>query len=226
MPVHTIQPSFAGGEFAPSLYGRVDIQKYSIGCKTVRNFLIHKHGGASNRPGTKYIAETKDSAKKARLVPFEFSTVQSYAIEFGDKYCRFYMNGAQILDASDVPYEIETPYDAEDLFLLKFTQSADVLYIAHPDYHPSVLIRYGHDDWQFKTFDNQNGPFMMANTDPESKITASGTTGSVTLTSAKDIFNEAQVGGLFKISHFQEGQAASGSFASTGVSTTIKTFLS
>ena len=104
MPVHTIQPSFAGGEFAPSLYGRVDIQKYSIGCKTVRNFIIHKHGGASNRPGTKFIAETKDSTKKAVLVPFEFSTVQSYVIEFGDKYCRFYMNRAQILDAHNDPY--------------------------------------------------------------------------------------------------------------------------
>lgn len=224
MPVHTIQPSFAGGEFAPSLYGRVDLQKYSIGCKTVRNFIIHKHGGASNRPGTKFIAETKYSNKKARLVPFEFSTVQAYVIEFGDKYCRFYMNGAQILDENDDPYEIQTPYSAEDLFLLKFAQSADVLYIVHPNYHPRVLIRYGHDNWELRLFENQNGPFMMANIDTESTITASGVTGDVTLTATKDIFHEGQVGGLFKISHFQEGQAASGSFSSTGVSATIKVY--
>src|SRR3982751_2625311 len=101
--IHGIQPSFAGGEFAPSLWARVDLQKYSTGTKTLKNFIVHPHGGASNRPGMKYIATVKDSTKKARLVPFEFSSVQAYAIEFGNLYCRFYMNGGQIISGG-VPY--------------------------------------------------------------------------------------------------------------------------
>ena len=32
-PIHAIKPSFSGGEFAPSLYSRVDISKYATGLR-------------------------------------------------------------------------------------------------------------------------------------------------------------------------------------------------
>ncbi len=91
-----VKASFAGGEFSPSLYSRVDLAKYSIGARKLRNFIIHPTGGISNRPGLEYIATEKTSGKKIRLLPFEFSTTQTYVIELGDYYARFYANGAQI----------------------------------------------------------------------------------------------------------------------------------
>ena len=44
--------------------------------------------------------------------------------------------------------EIETPYKKEDLFELKFVQSADILTITNIKYTPMELARYAHDDWR------------------------------------------------------------------------------
>ena len=55
MSTLTIQPSFAAGELAPSLWARVDLAKYHVGAKTMRNFYVLASGGAANRPGTAFI---------------------------------------------------------------------------------------------------------------------------------------------------------------------------
>ena len=78
--VSTIQPTFAGGEVDPAIYARVDIAKYATALKTCRNYVVRKQGGVSNRPGTRFIVETKDSTKKSRLIPFEFGTEQAYIL--------------------------------------------------------------------------------------------------------------------------------------------------
>src|SRR5215217_5749516 len=91
------QRSFSGGELAPSLHARSDLAKYQSGAKTLRNFFVHAHGGASNRSGTKFVAEVKDSTERVRLIPFQFSVSQTYVLEFGDLYMRVYTGGAQVL---------------------------------------------------------------------------------------------------------------------------------
>lgn len=44
-------------------------------------------------------------------------------------------------------YTLTTPYSADDLATLKFTQSADVMTLVHPDYAPRNLSRTGHAAW-------------------------------------------------------------------------------
>jgi hypothetical protein len=83
-----IQPSFAAGELSPFLYGRVDLAKFHVGARTLQNFFVHAHGGASNRPGTRFIGEVDDSSAPHRLIPFQFRTLpagQTYVLVFGDK---------------------------------------------------------------------------------------------------------------------------------------------
>ncbi len=43
--------NFTAGELSPRLDGRTDLSKYFNGCKTLQNFLVHPHGGATRRPG-------------------------------------------------------------------------------------------------------------------------------------------------------------------------------
>lgn len=93
------QLSFTGGEWAPALYARADLDKYRTAVKKLRNFFSHAHGGASNRPGTYFVGETKDSSKTSRLIPFQFSTVQSYMLEFGDQYMRVYKDGGRVTES-------------------------------------------------------------------------------------------------------------------------------
>jgi len=45
---------------------------------------------------------------------------------------------------------IGAPYLAEDLPLLKYTQSGDIMTLTHPDYLPYDLKRYAEDDWRLE----------------------------------------------------------------------------
>ncbi|HEB26507.1 MAG TPA: hypothetical protein ENI05_01850, partial [Porticoccus sp.] len=86
-------------------------------------------------------------------------------------------------DSTDV-YEITTPYLTADLPALKFEQSADVMFITHPNYEPRRLSRLADTSWRIEEADLRTGPFRDQNTDTAKTITASATTGSVTLTAA------------------------------------------
>lgn len=98
MPSPYLQAAFSGGEVSPSLYPRTDIDKYQISVALLKNFIVHAHGGASNRAGLEYVATTKDSTKKTRLIPFSFNTEQTYMLEFGDQYMRVYKDGGQVVE--------------------------------------------------------------------------------------------------------------------------------
>lgn len=193
-----IQPSFAGGEIGPSLYGRVDMAKYAVALRKCRNFIVRQYGGVENRPGTRFVAPAKYQNRKCRLIPFQFSTVQTYALELGHNYMRVFKDGAQVLvSGTSTVYELATPYNEADLFALKFTQSADVLTIVHPSYPPMELRRYAHDNWQIVPVETKNGPFEDINVDETIKVYSSGSTGAVTLTANLAIFGLEQVGKLF-----------------------------
>jgi len=196
MGTSIIQPSFTGGELSPSLYGRVDLARYQTSARTLRNFMSLMYGGATNRPGFRFVHEVKDSARRTRLIPFQFSTVQTYVIEVGHQYMRFYMNGGIIESSPGVPYEIVTPYDEADIFELKFTQSADVITICHNNYAPRQLSRLAHTNWTLTEFNNRNGPFQEVNINTNLTIQSSGTTGTVTLTSTGVSFNSSMIGML------------------------------
>ena len=49
--------SFVSGELGDKLSGRTDFNKYSSGCKTLQNFLVHPQGAATRRVGTQFIAD-------------------------------------------------------------------------------------------------------------------------------------------------------------------------
>lgn len=146
MGISIIQPSFASGELAPSLYARVDLAKYQTGLRLCRNFIVMPYGGIKNRPGTVFISPTKGNGI-ARLIPFEFNDEQTYVLEFGNLYMRVYRDGGIIETSPGTPYEIETPYTASQLFELNYTQSADIMTIVHPAHPPAQLSRLGHTDW-------------------------------------------------------------------------------
>src|SRR5262245_7396116 len=136
-------PSFSGGEIAPYLYGRVDLGRYETSLRTMRNFFTMRHGGATQRPGTQYVATTLNGGNPVRLIPFIFNetgTGQSYVLEFGNLYVAFYQNGA-VIKSGGVPLTVATPYLQADLSSLKFAESADVLTIVHQNYAPRELQR-------------------------------------------------------------------------------------
>lgn len=201
--------NFTGGELSPRLDGRNDLAKYPTGCKTLENMIIYPHGSAARRSGTQYVAEVKDSTKETRLIPFEFSTTQTYILEFGDQYIRFYKDNGQILSGGSA-YEISSPYLEAELFDIKFAQSADVMYLCHPNHAVRKLSRTGHTAWTLTEVDFQNGPFMdhnISTTTLAAGHTAVGSSGNLTLSSTTGVNNDqgwltTDVGRLV---HFKDG---------------------
>jgi len=102
------QRRFSGGELTPELYAGCDLIKYATGLRTMRNFILMRHGGAANRSGSKMICEVKDSSKKIKMIPFVFNSDQTYVLEFGDTYIRIIRNDAQITEAAKTITAIST----------------------------------------------------------------------------------------------------------------------
>ena len=99
-----IQTAFNAGEISPECYGRVDLDKYDNACKTLKNIIPLLHGPAVRRSGSEYIAPVKLPNYRTRLIPFEFSVEQSYMLEFGHQYIRFYMDGAVIMHENFISF--------------------------------------------------------------------------------------------------------------------------
>lgn len=76
------QFSFSSGELSPQLFDRVDMSKYHSGAALMSNFFVDFRGGASNRAGTQYALQCLDSVLPSRLIPFTFSTLQTYVLCF------------------------------------------------------------------------------------------------------------------------------------------------
>ena len=147
MSVRRVQQGFTGGEVSPTMFGRFDDAKYQQGLAMCRNFMVLPQGPVVNRPGFEYVREVKYADKKTVLLPFVYSNDQTMCLEFGDRYIRFHTDGATVMSGS-APYEVATPYDADQLDGLHFAQSADILTLVHPSYAPRELRRYGPTDWR------------------------------------------------------------------------------
>lgn len=138
------QRSFTGGEVAPSLYARVDQAKYQNGARTMRNFEVMRHGGAQNRPGTEYITEIKDSADVARLIPFVYNSDQTYVLEFGDGYIRFFQDGEAVTFSGVSAWTTATDYTAGG-----FASSGGVNYYCTGDHTSGASTEPGVGaDWE------------------------------------------------------------------------------
>ena len=202
--VRTIQASLNAGEQSPLLSGRVDQDKYFSGCSILQNFIPTVQGPARRRGGTRFVGRIKTGETDPWLMDFVFSAGQSYILEFGDQYIRFWVNRAQLLSGMS-PYEIATPYlradlaTAENTFALRYVQLGDIVWIVHAEgkYPPYRLARLGATNWTLTQDVLAGGPFRDVNLDDNVKVKASAVTGTVTLTATAALFTAAHVGMMF-----------------------------
>ena len=295
--VSTALTNFTGGQLSDRMEGRTDFQKYFSGCKTLENFIVQPHGSVTRRPGTTFVSEVKTSSAKTRLIPFEFSTEQSYALEFGNQYIRFYKDNGAVLEANktitgitqanpgvvtatahgydngdtivitgvvgmtqvnnkrfkvankntndfqlqDIDgnnvnttsftaytsggianrvYTLTTTYLTADLFNIKYAQSADVMYLCHPDYSVKKLSRTGHTSWTITEVDFTNGPYLDDNITAVTLSSSAHTVGTaIDLTASAATFASTDVGRLVS---FRTGYGEITAFtSSTAVTWTI-----
>lgn len=84
-----------------------------------------------------------------------------------------------------VPLELTTPYLESDLQGLKWSQSADVMYFAHPRHPPMKLGRRGLATWALTEVAFADGPYLEENTEAGRTLQPSATSGNgITVTAA------------------------------------------
>lgn len=92
--------------------------------------------------------------------------------------------------------EVATPYTAAMLKDVRYTQSADVLFLTHGSVPIKELRRLTASSFELRDFGFRRGPFRSFNTDEARIMAVSGSQGVVTVTTNVDTFHPDMVGGL------------------------------
>jgi hypothetical protein len=254
------QNAFSAGELSALLLGRQDIKKYGSGLYVCLNAVPLSQGAWTRRPGTAYLHQTKFNDRESRVVPFEYSVEQTYILEFGHLYIRFfsshgiltnteqsitsiskaspgvvtkvahgYSNGNRLY-LSDIVgmtqlgnrevivagatadtftmtdtdgtaintlgydtftsgnmasiFQVTTTYTEDDIADLRFTQSADTLYIFHPNFEPAQLVRASALSWTLSNLVFTDGPYDAQNATSTTLTPSAATGAGVTLTAS------------------------------------------
>jgi hypothetical protein len=90
-------PTFSGGEIGDDLLARTDTAKYRTALRRARNVVGLPAGGVARRPGWRFGDEAHNSAYPVRVIPFQFSVNQGYAMVLGDHTLRFMSRGGYVL---------------------------------------------------------------------------------------------------------------------------------
>lgn len=258
-----IQNAVNAGELSALMLGRQDIAKYASGLYVCLNGIPLTQGAWTRRPGTAYLHQTKHHAKESRLFPFQYSVTQTYILEFGEQYIRFftdhgiltqaaqnisgisqaatavvtyagadtYANGDRVYisgvvgmtqvnnrefvvanvdtgantfeitdsDGTDVDstgytayssagtvaeiFQVTTTFLEADLADIRIVQSADTLFILHPDFPPQTLVRVSALSWTLADIAFLDGPYGSLNT-TTTTLSPSAATGTVTITAS------------------------------------------
>lgn len=135
---YAYKTNFTAGELDPRLLGRGDLRAYENGAGTLRNVVLHPAGGLSRRPGLEFLAEMPG---QGRLIAFEFNAEQFYVLVLTNFRMDVYQDGALIAG------DISAPWHQSHLPDLVWVQSADTLFVAHPNYRVRLITRSDAGAW-------------------------------------------------------------------------------
>jgi hypothetical protein len=200
-----LQTNFNAGAMSPRLYGRSDFKKYGNAVATLSNWIPLAAGPAAFRPGTVYLANSYNSAKKSRVIPFRYNTEQAYVLEFSHLKMRVFKDRG-VVQSGGVDYEMVTPYTEDDLASLSYCQDSDVMYLTlKNDSTPiKVLKRLAHDNWTLTDVETLDGPYLATNSNTAHLMAPSATTGNgitITASGGHTPFAATDVGRLIRIGH-------------------------
>jgi len=232
----SIQTNFSTGEMDPLLRARVDLPAYQNALEEATNVVVQPQGGVRRRPGLRYITalpntSTDSAGNGVRLVPFEFSTSDSYMLCFTHNRMYVFKNGSLILNINGGSFDY---LDTSSLGLtgarlanLGWTQSADTLIVVQQDIPPVKIVRGATDaDWTGSVITFDSTPkyaFSVSASNPSGTLTPSAVSGKVTLTASTGTpFSAASVGQYINAS--PQGRAKIVQFTSSTVVQAITEF--
>jgi len=206
-----VQTNFAVGEINPELRGRIDLQQYESALERARNVVCKPQGSVERRPGLKFVFSVPSTASPEngiRLVPFTFSTTQTYMMVFSGGRMYVFKNGVQVtainggsddfLDVSSSVSGVTEGIASSRLDNLWYTQSADTLLLFEETMTPIKIVRGANDaTWTVSDIAFSNIPkfaFTITTATPSATLTPSAVSGQITLTASGSVFTSDHVG--------------------------------
>ncbi|RAU23805.1 hypothetical protein CU669_01575 [Paramagnetospirillum kuznetsovii] len=209
--------SFTAGELDTAMLGRGDLGAFANGARRLRNVIVAPTGGVGRRAGLRYVDKARGPG---RLIAFEFNTEQTYLMVVSHLHLDIYADDSPVA-------HLDTPWTADQIPQLAWTQSADTLLVVHPDVPPRKITRTG-DGWSMAewSFHEEDGILYLPHhkfAADEVTLTASGTSGTITLTASAAVFQAGHVGLRFRLAAKQVliTAVASASSASAEVKETL-----
>ena len=206
------QSSFTMGEFDPLVKGRVDITQYQAGLEKATNVVCIPQGAIERRPGQQFLLDVSSdlggsftAQQGLRLIPFEFSSVDSFMLVFV-KLSTSATNNAKMfvfrqgvlqtnINSSGNNYLTvslgDISFDA-----ITFTQSADTLILMHEDLAPLSIVRGANNTtWTASTISITSPKFAFTKSvsEPAANITPSSIDGTATISASASIFSSGNV---------------------------------
>lgn len=123
------QVNFSKGELAPDLYGRFDVDAWQAALRTARNVIVMKYGGVTKRPGTRLVGAVINPAQPTRIIPFQFSMTQAYALELGQGYMAPCAMGGRVLESEQPIAAITNAVNAHVSIAYHGFAVGDLIYI-------------------------------------------------------------------------------------------------
>lgn len=188
MKTSIVTTNFTGGEFAPNLQGRTDLEKYPASAKLLSNWVILKQGGITARPPLVYKGPVKTAGDTPRIIPFIYSATTAYVLEFGNNYMRVWKDGVRII------FELATPYPAAYLADLRYTQSADTMIFYHDAVYPQRLLRFSDSNWTIGNAPFDPAPVGEVGHTAAFTLTLGATSGTTSITSSGALFLISDIG--------------------------------
>ena len=206
-----VQTNFSVGEINPELRGRIDLQQYESALERARNVICKPHGSVERRPGLKYlytIASAAAPQSGVRLIPFSFSTTQTYMLLFSGTRMMVFKEGVQVtainggsddyLDVSSSVSDVTDGITSARLANLWYTQSADTLLLFEETMKPLKIVRgANHAAWTVSDITWETVPsyaFTLSTSNPSATLTPSSVSGNITLTAGSSVFASGNVG--------------------------------
>lgn len=193
--INLLQTNFTSGELDPRLLGRSDLRSQENGAARLQNVFVETTGGVRRRSGMAYLAT---AAGRGRLAVFEPSSGGTYLFVFSDLQLDIYEDGTLLAT-------LTTPWTEEDVKQISWAQFDDSVLVTHPDHAPQQVIKVSDINWSIADLEfstKESGltcqPFHRHAPD-DVTLTASGTSGTVTLTVSDDVFVAEHLGTVFRI---------------------------
>ncbi len=122
----------------------------------------------------------------------------------GDFHVRFISTLKRVVRVDSIAVEssgameLTAPWAAADLSKLRWTQSADVIFVACEGYQQRRIERHGTNSWAVVKYEPEDGPYRLENVSPTT-LTPGALSGNTTLTASVNFFKSTQVGALFRL---------------------------